>query len=358
MTDMLNLPPYSLPAKEKGVLLLNEINQLTRHHRQLCKEYNNLLNAYGLADTWQAQNIAEIPPLAASLFKLMTLKSVPDAEVFKILHSSGTTGTASQIVLDRTTATQQTQTLVKIMQEWLGKDRLPMLIIDHDRVIKDKSSFSARGAGIQGLAFMGRNHTYALNEDMSLKIEAINDFCEKFQHQPVLLFGFTFMVWQYFVMALAAAGTRLNLNHGILLHSGGWKKLVDKEVDNATFKQKVFTQLQITKVHNFYGMVEQIGTVFVECEYGHLHCPNYADILVRKPGSWELAAIGETGVLELISILPRSYPGHVILSEDQGVWLGQDDCACGRLGRYFTLTGRLPRAEARGCSDTFQETEA
>lgn len=355
MTDWLSVPPYSLAAAQKRVLLLDELNRLILHHRQHCKEYDRLLNAHGLADTWQAQNIAEIPPLAVSLFKSMTLKSIPDAEVFKTLHSSGTTGTASRIVLDRTTATQQTQTLVKIMQAWLGKDRLPMLIIDHDSVIKDKNSFSARGAGIQGLAFMGRNHTYALNEDMSLNLKAINDFCERFQRQPVLLFGFTFMVWQYFVMALAAAGTRLNLNQGILLHSGGWKKLVDKSVDNATFKKQVVEQLGIAKVHNFYGMVEQIGTVFVECESGHLHCPSYADVLVRKPGSWKPAALGENGVLELVSILPRSYPGHVILSEDQGSWLGEDDCECGRLGRYFSVAGRLPRAEARGCSDTFTE---
>ncbi len=356
MTDLLSLTPYTVDAEQKRTLLLKELNTLVLHHRKHCQAYDNLLKAYGLPDNWQAGHVEEIPPLAVALFKSLTLKSIPEAEIFKTLYSSGTTGTPSKIVLDRDTAALQTQVLVKIMQQWLGKDRLPMLIIDHERVIKDRQSFSARGAGIQGLSFMGRNHTYALREDMSLNLEAIRDFCRRFKDQPVFLFGFTFMVWQYFLMALAEQDLRLDLSQGILLHSGGWKKLADKAVDNSIFKNQVSEYLRISKVHNFYGMVEQIGAVFVECEQGHLHCPSYTDILVRKPGNWEPADVGETGILELLSILPRSYPGHAILSEDQGIWLGEDDCPCGRLGRYFSVLGRLPKAEARGCSDTFTET--
>jgi hypothetical protein len=106
-------------------------------------------------------------------------------------------------------------------------------------------------------------------------------------------------------------------------------------------------------VHNFYGMVEQVGAIFVECEQGHLHCPSYADVLVRTPGSWQTAAVGEEGVMQLISTLPRSYPGHSLLSEDRAVLLGEDNCPCGRMGKYFHILGRLPAAEARGCSDTF-----
>ena len=52
--------------------------------------------------------------------------------------------------------------------------------------------------------------------------------------------------------------------------------------------------------------------------------------------------------------LPRSYPGHSLLTEDLGVLLGEDDCPCGRKGKYFKVTGRVPRAEVRGCSDTYE----
>jgi len=41
------------------------------------------------------------------------------------------------------------------------------------------------------------------------------------------------------------------------------------------------------------------------------------------------------------------------LTEDLGRLLGEDDCPCGRKGRYFEVLGRLPKTEARGCSDAF-----
>jgi hypothetical protein len=58
-------------------------------------------------------------------------------------------------------------------------------------------------------------------------------------------------------------------------------------------------------------------------------------------------------LIQTFSILPRSYPGNSLLTEDIGVIVGEDDCSCGRNGKYFLVEGRLPTAELRGCSDTF-----
>ena len=58
--------------------------------------------------------------------------------------------------------------------------------------------------------------------------------------------------------------------------------------------------------------------------------------------------------MQLISLLPISYPGHNIISEDLGEIVGIDDCKCGRLGKYFIIHGRTERAEIRGCSDTVE----
>lgn len=349
---LIDREPYSLNSAKKQPLLLAELNELTQHHRLNCKHYQQLVSAQWPTFT-EASQTEQLPYLAVQLFKHLTLQSVPDAEVFKVLYSSGTTGSPSRIVLDSTTAALQSKILIKIMQHWLGKARLPMLIIDHPGIIKDRSHFSARGAGIQGLSFMGRNHCYALNDDMSINFEALERFCQQFGDGPVFVFGFTFMIWQFFIQQLKQLQKSIPLQHGFLLHSGGWKKLQDQAVDNITFKHQVFAQTGISKVHNFYGMVEQIGAIFVECEQGNLHCPSYADVLVRTPGDWNIASVGEEGVLQLLSTLPRSYPGHSLLSEDRAVLLGEDSCPCGRMGKYFHILGRLPQAEARGCSDTF-----
>ena len=57
------------------------------------------------------------------------------------------------------------------------------------------------------------------------------------------------------------------------------------------------------------------------------------------------------GIVQLCSILPTSYPGHNILTEDIGIVKGEDDCSCGKKGKYFKILGRVKSAELRGCSD-------
>jgi phenylacetate-coenzyme A ligase PaaK-like adenylate-forming protein len=139
---------------------------------------------------------------------------------------------------------------------------------------------------------------------------------------------------------------------GLLIHGGGWKKLHDRRVSNDTFKAALRATFGLERVHNYYGMVEQVGSIFFECEAGWLHTPAYADVIVRERMTLEPLASGEEGLIQVLSILPRSYPGHSLLTEDLGTIAGEDDCSCGRMGKRFTVAGRLPQAELRGCSDT------
>jgi Acyl-protein synthetase, LuxE len=344
---------YSLPQKEKETLLLAAMNTLTVRHAAHSKEYGRIIDGYGV-DAGTAQQLSDVPFLPVRLFKRFGLRSVAESDVFKTLLSSGTTSQApSRIFLDAGTAQLQTRTLVRIMQTFIGPARLPMLIIDHPGVVKDRTSFSARGAGILGLANFGRDHLYCLSdEDMELDMVKLEAFAEKYRDRPVLIFGFTFMVWKYFIQALQRSSRKIDLPHAILIHSGGWKKLQDEAVSNAIFKTTLAQVTGIQRVHNFYGMVEQTGSIFVECEEGHLHAPLSADVIMRDPKDWSEVKSGHEGVIEVLSMLPWSYPGHALMTEDRGTILGTDDCPCGRKGRYFTVTGRVPMAEMRGCSDT------
>lgn len=353
MSTWNELPPFGVSSSEKSTWLLQQLNQLTEQHRTSCEPYRNILN--GMHWTAEAQQLSEVPYIAARLFKMLRLSCVAQDKVFKTLTSSGTTSqVVSQIVLDRETAALQSKVLVNLLSSFTGKTRRPMLIIDHDGLTANREGFSARGAGVQGLSFLGRDHTYALNSDMTPNWQAIDDFFGKYSHEPVLIFGFTFMVWQFFIQPLLAQGRSEVFEKALLFHSGGWKKLQDQAVSNDIFKQTVRQVLgEQTAVHNFYGMVEQIGSVFVECEQGHLHAPSYADIIIRDQETLEPVDVGESGLIQVLSFIPKSYPGHSILTEDLGRWLGEDDCACGRNGKYFEVLGRLPKTEVRGCSDVF-----
>ena len=169
----------------------------------------------------------------------------------------------------------------------------------------------------------------------------------------VLLFGFTFMVWQYLVQALERAGRRLDLPGGVLVHSGGWKKLQEAAVDPAAFRERVRAATGVEQVINFYGMVEQVGGVYFENPVHQLHAPIYSEVIVRDPVTLDPLPDGQPGLIQVLSCLPTSYPGHSLLTEDLGVVHGADPEGTGMGGRCFEILGRVPKAELRGCSDTF-----
>jgi hypothetical protein len=238
------------------------------------------------------------------------------------------------------------------MSSVLGSQRLPFLVVDSPTVLKNRALFSARGAGILGFAMLGYDISYALDEQYRIDLACLDAFLEKHKDHKILIFGFTFMIWEHFCQALKNAGRKLQLN-GILLHGGGWKMLESRAVDPTTFRRVVAEVTGITSVCNYYGMIEQTGSIFVECEHGVLHTSVFSDVLVRDPVSFAVLPPGQVGLLQLLSLLPTSYPGHSILTEDVGEIVAIDACRCGRNGTSFRVHGRIKNAELRGCSDTY-----
>ncbi|HWB64023.1 MAG TPA: hypothetical protein VG603_10965, partial [Chitinophagales bacterium] len=333
----------------KQPMLLKELERLHHYHINNCPPYARIAH---VLQHGAFNKVEDIPFLPVSAFKNFELKSIPDDKVYKTLTSSGTTGSVpSKIFLDAETARNQTLALAKIMQFVLGKQRLPMLIVDSDALLKNRQMFSARGAGVVGMSTFGKDHFYMLDENMQVKESGLKEFLNKYNGQKILIFGFTFMLWLHLYQQEFAG--KIDLSNAILIHSGGWKKLVEQSVTNEIFKQKLHEKFGLQHSYNFYGMVEQVGSVFVECEHGFLHTPNFADVVTRRAEDFSAAAFGEEGLLQVVSILPESYPGHSLLTEDLGVIHGEDDCRCGRKGKYFSVKGRVKKAELRGCSDTY-----
>ncbi|MFI7649636.1 acyl-protein synthetase [Micromonospora sp. NPDC049460] len=340
---------FTLTQPEKEHRLRDELVGLLAHHRRHCPPYARILDALGGADG-DVETLADLPWLPVRLFKTRKLASVPDDEVIRVLTSSGTTGEVSRIHLNREAAATQSRMLARTLGAVLGPRRLPMVVVDRAGVVGDRRSYSARGAGALGMVNFGRDHLWLLDADDRPDVAALKDFLARHGDAPFLVFGFTFMVWRYLYEVARDHG--LDLSNGILVHSGGWKKLADQAVDNAEFRRRLGADTGLERIHNFYGMVEQIGTVFLEGpDGGSLYCPDFADVIVRDPVTWREAPIGTPGVIEVLSTLPTSYPGNVLLTEDLGVVHGVDDGHWP--GKRFSVLGRLPRAEARGCSDTY-----
>lgn len=355
INKILEIEPYSLSRKDKSILLDARLQELTSLHYKKCEPYRHILDAYGV-NVNNLPPYEELPFLPVRIFKEYEMRSCSKEEVVKTLTSSGTTGQqVSRIYLDRDTSSLQTKCLTKIVSSFLGTRRVPMLILDSSAVIKNRSMFSARGAGILGFSIFGSKRCYALDENMELDIEGMRIFLDSHRNETIFMFGFTFMIWQHFYKKLLESGYCPDLSNGILIHGGGWKKLVTEKVSPDAYKSALreVCGIKPKNIHDYYGMVEQTGTIYMECEYGHLHTSCFSDVLIRRSKDFTLADNGEKGLIEVVSILPQSYPGHILLTEDEGSILGEDDCPCGRKGKYFKIEGRIKNAEIRGCSDTY-----
>ena len=155
-------------------------------------------------------------------------------------------------------------------------------------------------------------------------------------------------MWENFLSKLIE--NKFTFKKSLLLHGGGWKKMDKKKVSEKKFNKIVKQKLHLNKIINYYGMIEQTGSIFFKCNYGYFHCSNLSDIFIRDK-DLKLIKNKKKGFVQLLSLLPTSYPGNSIITEDIGEIIGEDNCKCKRQGKYFKIYGRAPKAELRGCSD-------
>lgn len=346
----LHEPMFGLDDAARRRILGDGLGLLTAHHHASSPEYRAILDS--MFPTWQdARSLEDLPFVPIGLFKRRSLTSIPASAVYKTVTSSGTGGTPSRVFLDRETASRQTRALSAIMSTVVGKERLPMLLVDTETVLTDRSSHTARAAGVAGLMGLGRKHVFLLDAEMEPRRERLEAFARDHAGERKTIFGFTYMVWRYLAEAFHDHG--IDLSGSVLIHSGGWKQMESERVDNESFKARLRSSFGIESVVNFYGMAEQVGSVFIEGSDGLLHPSVLSDVIIRDPLTWEPQPIGAEGVVQVLSLVPGSYPGHSILTEDRGVIESVDDPSHGMGGKAFRILGRLPRSELRGCSDTF-----
>lgn len=344
--------PYRLTPPEKGKHFAAEMSRLTQLHYEGCNLYKRYVDNFGFK-SGGFSDVAEVPFVPVRFFKEFELLSVPEAEIVKKMTSSGTSGQPSRIFLDKVTALGQTRALSAIMAGYIGSKRLPMLVIDTPEVVSNRNVFSARAAGVTGFSIFARDRVFALDANLELDIDIVQDFLAKHAGQDFMIFGFTHLIYSQLVTGLRNLRSVVDLSNGILVHGGGWKKLEALRISEADFKAELRKLTGLRRVHNYYGMVEQTGSIFVECEHGNMHASDYSEVIVRDPVTFSVLPKNEAGVLQLMSTLPLSYPGHSLLTEDVGEVISDDVCLCGRNGKSIKIHGRLERAEVRGCSDSY-----
>ena len=345
------LNPFDISKRKKNKIYINYIKSLSLHHYRCCKKYKKIIN--NLKFKIKNNNkLEDFPMLPVRIFKKFDLKSVPEKKIVKKLVSSGTSGQElSKIYLDKKNANNQVRVLGKIMSTILGNERLPMLIIDQNPKILDRSIFNARSTAIYGFSIFGINHCFLLDKENKIDYISLNNFLKKYGKDKFLVFGFTSLVYENLIKKLSVNLLKSNFQNGILIHGGGWKKMEKLKVNNSIFKKKLIKKINLNKIYNYYGLVEQTGSIFIESKKcGYFHTSIFSDIFIRDK-KFNVLKNRKKGLIQLMSLLPTSYPGHNILTEDIGEIIGEDNCKCGLKGKYFLVHGRIKEAEIRGCSD-------
>jgi hypothetical protein len=344
-------PPFARTQADKAHRLLPALLTLTAHHVAACPDYRRLLTMAW--PHWQgATSLAEVPFLPVDLFRSHSdrLVSMP-VDIRSWVSSSGTSGQAvSRVPLDDQAVRLQARALAAVLRVVLGPVRLPMLIIDTRATLNGAGATNARAAGILGVMKLGRDYAFALDPEEELDQSALTGFLDRHGRRPFLVYGTTAVVWLKLHQGLLARGHTLDLGQGILIHGGGWKRLVAQAVDQVSFRTGLANSCNLTRIHDFYGMAEQIGTVFLEGLDGLLHPPGFADVIIRDPKSWQPLPLGQVGVIQVLSLLPRSYPGHALITGDLGVVEAVDRPGSWP-GQGLRVLGRVVGAPLRGCGE-------
>ena len=358
MDKLFNLPAYS-DSEEQNCLYMNALQEELVFHYGHNEMYRQFCDRKGFDPHKGISSIEAIPPVAVSVFKDlgMGLASVPKEDIKLRLQSSATSGTPSTIVVDKITGKRQAKAMVKVIQEAIGRERKPFLVMDIDPRSEFRSLLGARFAAITGyLNFASKAGYFLKAKDgvSNFDVDAIQEYVATIPaDQPVVVFGFTYILYSNVLKAVKEKSLTIQLPKGSkIIHIGGWKKLESEKISKELFNKQLADCFGVEPVDviDIYGFTEQMGLNYPDCPCGCKHESSYVKVLVRDIVTNKVLPAGEEGKLEFITPIPHSYPGNVVLTDDLGMVI-DEPCPYGRAGKRFKILGRLKKAEVRGCGD-------
>ena len=333
-------------------------------YRSFCEK-----NSFNPHDKFDLQ---DIPPVSVSVFKHLgaRLNSVSKNDLTLTIKSSATSGIPSTILVDKVTAKNQAKAMIKVVGEFIGKERKPFLIMDIDPRSEQKQFLGARFAAVTGYLKFANKAEYFLNVDYNgvfyFDVEKIANYVDQLdKNQPVVVFGFTYILFKNVLSEIEKSGKTISLPKGSkIIHIGGWKKLENEKISKELFNKRISACFSINAddVIDIYGFTEQMGINYPDCKCGFKHTPIYSKVLVRDVSNHKVLGNNQEGLLEFITPITHSYPGNCVLTDDLG-FIDSNPCPYGRGGIRFKVTGRMKKAEIRGCGDilsqklTFQKRE-
>jgi len=302
----------------------------------------------GPSDVGDWSDLARIPLLTATQFKLRDVLSCAPADVVKVCTSSSTQGPISRVHRDETT-----------LSRFLGSVHasIESLLELHDCFCLHlgPSTREARDLWISyAMSVVEMVYpTEHLVTDGEFSADRALDRLEahKDDYDTVAVLGPPIMLLRL-VDAMRAAGRRVaGCERVLVVTAGGWKRFSGEAIPRPAFEALVAEYLCDIPSHRFrdcFNMVELNAALF-ECEQQRKHVPPWLRLLALDPEALEPVAEGELGLLACLDPSPTSYPGFV-LTDDFARVREAGRCACGRVSQTVEPVRRVTRVEARGCA--------
>ena len=206
--------------------------------------------------------MADVPWLPVRLFKTTSCAASRTSDGrSRCCTSSGTTGAPSRIHLDREAAAGADRALAATMRAVLGPRRLPMLIVDTPSVVENRRSYSARGAGVLGMMQLRpRPRLAARRRRRGWTWRRSSGFLPRHGGEP-------FLDLRVHVHGLATCELRATGPRPVAGRPDPLRRLEEagrRGRRQRRVPRRLAEDAGLRRIHNFYGMVEQIGTVFLE----------------------------------------------------------------------------------------------
>lgn len=306
----------------------------------------------------RADQVSQVPYFSVSALKHQKTCSLNDSEIVVALPSPATGDQASAITLDRTSLRRIQRIVRHIFADLKMVSRVKnnYLCYTHDPAVAED----------EGTAFLnkllirltGESHVcYALTwnpeyKEWRLNNDRVLEALDRFEAsgRPFRLLGFPDHAWSSLERIVAERGRPYRFGpRSFVITEGGWQNFDHKDIDSATFREKVGRWLGIPNrnVRDLYRVVEH-GVPYCECEKHRMHVPIYSKVFARDPVTLEVLPPGQAGLLQFVTPYLNSFPAISLLTTDRGrLHIG---CRCGRVGPVVELLGRADSRQPEVCA--------
>jgi Acyl-protein synthetase, LuxE. len=225
-------------SKESNYLFWEAVKDELKFHYDNNEMYRKFCERKSFNPHIDTINHKTIPPVAVSVFKELgaNLNSVDKQDIKFSLQSSATSGIPSTIVVDKITSKRQSKAMIRVVQEFIGKERKPFLIMDIDPSSGSRKLLGARFAAVSGYMTFASKVGYFLKEKENgisyFDINAMSEFLKNLpKEQPVIVFGFTYILYSNVLKGINESKNKVKLPKGSkIIHIGGWKKLESEKL--------------------------------------------------------------------------------------------------------------------------------